>query len=52
MESAITVSVPPELTLAEDQKARLSTLVHIKLEETKTLPWSRPTNSSRRLGNR
>jgi hypothetical protein len=37
MEAAITVSVPAEMTLAEEQKVQLSTLVHRKLEETKTL---------------
>ena len=37
MEAAITVSVPVEMTLAEEQKVRLSTLVERKLEETNTL---------------
>jgi hypothetical protein len=37
MKAAITVSVPAQMTLAEEQKVQLSTLVHRKLEETKTL---------------
>lgn len=37
MEAAITFSVPAELTLGEDQKAQLSSLVQRKLEEIKTL---------------
>jgi hypothetical protein len=37
MEPAITISVPAEMTLAEEQKVQLSTLVEVKLEESKTL---------------
>jgi hypothetical protein len=37
METAITLIVPAELTLHEDQKAHLAALVQMKLEETKTL---------------
>jgi len=37
MEPAITVSVPAEMTLTEEQKVQLSALVEVKLEESKTL---------------
>jgi hypothetical protein len=37
METAITLVSPHEMTLAEEEKGRLSALVQIKLEETKTL---------------
>jgi hypothetical protein len=37
MKAAITVSVPAEMALAEEQKVQLSGLVEVKLEESKTL---------------
>jgi hypothetical protein len=37
METAITLVNPPDLTLGEDEKGRLSALVEVKMEETKTL---------------
>ena len=37
METALTLISPPELTVAEEEKAQFSALVQAKLEETKTL---------------
>ncbi len=37
METALALIIPPELNLAEDEKAELSALVQARLEETKTL---------------
>ena len=37
METAISLTIPPELNLADDLKAELSALVQARLEEAKTL---------------